>query len=135
MNVLQRSNQTKKHRLEGMSLYGWEACPYMDGRHVLIWMGGITKEIWRWQCIPLTPALPQCSINPAFSVAMHFPQWSINPCTPNSVSLLVYFDDSSKASVKVNPSDTTADLLDKVKDRVTSSAALLWLVDNEGHGM
>lgn len=63
----------------------------------------------------------------------------INPCTPNlhthSVSLVVYFDDSSKASVKVNPSDTTADLLDKVKDRVTSSAALLWLVDNEGHGM
>ena len=135
MNVLQRSNQTKKHRLEGMSLYGWE--------HVFIWMGGMSLYGWeasqkkygRWQCSPLTPALPQCSINPAFSVAMHFPQWSINPCTPNSVSLLVYFDDSSKASVKVNPSDTTADLLDKVKDRVTSSAALLWLVDNEGHGM
>ena len=48
---------------------------------------------------------------------------------------MVYFDDGSKATVKVNPSDSTADLLDKVKDKVTSSAALLWIVDNEGRGM
>ena len=47
---------------------------------------------------------------------------------------MVYFDDNSKAVVKVTPSDSVADVLEKVRDKVTSSAALLWAVDNEGHG-
>lgn len=52
----------------------------------------------------------------------------------DSVPLTVHFGDSSKVTTKVSPLDTTSDLLESVKDQLTSSATQLWLVDQSGDG-
>ena len=36
--------------------------------------------------------------------------------------------------MKVSVSDNVSDLLEKVRDKLTSSAAQIWIVDNEGKG-
>ena len=53
-----------------------------------------------------------------------------------SSSVPVYFADGSKVKLNMLPSNTTSDLLDheKVKDKLTSSAAQLWFIDNRGNG-
>lgn len=51
-----------------------------------------------------------------------------------SVSLTVHFGNGSKVSAKVSPLDTTSDLLESIKDQLTSSSAHLWLVDQSGIG-
>lgn len=48
----------------------------------------------------------------------------------------MYFADGSKVKLNLSPSDTTSDLLDheRVKDKLTSSAAQLWFIDCRGNG-
>ena len=47
---------------------------------------------------------------------------------------MVHFADGSKVTVKLPSTATASDLLENVKDKLTSSAAQLWLVDVNGDG-
>jgi len=60
---------------------------------------------------------------------------SISTPEERNVPLTVYFADGSKVKLNLSPSDTTSDLLDheKVKDKLTSSAAQLWFIDCRGN--
>ncbi len=51
-------------------------------------------------------------------------------------AVALYFADGSKVKTYLSPTDTTSDLLEKeeVKDRLTSSAARVWLIDSVGNG-
>lgn len=52
-----------------------------------------------------------------------------------SVTISVHFADSSKVACKVFPMDQVSDLLDKVSDKLSSSVAQIWIVDNNGKGL
>ena len=53
---------------------------------------------------------------------------------PCSIPVVVHFADGSKVTVKLPSTATASDLLENVKDKLTSSAAQLWLVDVNGDG-
>ena len=50
------------------------------------------------------------------------------------VHVFVYFGSGSKVTTKVSPLDTTSDLLESIKDQLTSSSTQLWLIDQSGVG-
>ena len=53
---------------------------------------------------------------------------------PFSVPITIYFGNGSKVTTKVSPLDTTSDLLESIKDQLTSSSTQLWLIDQSGVG-
>ena len=46
----------------------------------------------------------------------------------------VHFADGTKTTVRVGVVDLVSDLMEKVHDKLTSSASKVWVVDNEGKG-
>ena len=52
----------------------------------------------------------------------------------SSVPITVHFGSGSKTTTKVSPLDTTSDLLESIKDQLTSSSTQLWLIDQSGVG-
>ena len=50
------------------------------------------------------------------------------------MSIPVHFADGTKTTVRVGVVDLVSDLMEKVHDKLTSSASQVWVVDNEGKG-
>ena len=46
----------------------------------------------------------------------------------------VHFADGSKTLVYVSVSETISSVIEKVRDKLTSSASQIWIVNNEGKG-
>jgi hypothetical protein len=52
--------------------------------------------------------------------------------TNKSVPITIYFGNGSKVTTKVSLLDMTSDLLESIKDQLTSSSTQLWLIDQSG---
>ena len=51
------------------------------------------------------------------------------------MSFVVNFADSSRVTYKFSAQDKVSELLERSKDKLSSSAAQIWIVDHRGKGM